>query len=915
MLRIHQSESVAAAKSYYANALKPGDYFIGQDLPGTWHGKTAAMLGLSGEVNKEQFMAMCENRRPDDGGQLNPCDRENRKVGYDITFSAPKSVSILHSVVGDERILEAFVKSVRETMQRIEKEAHVRVRKGGTYEDRKTGNLAWGEFVHFTSRPINGISDPQLHAHCYTFNTSFDAVENRFKAGKFCQIKYEATYYEAVFHSILAEELRELGYGIDNRPFSFEVQGVGAGNIERFSRRKEEIEALAEELGIIGNDKAMDGLGARSRARKEDGKSGMVVRSEWLARLDRTELTFNRPEPVKELTAVEAVDLAIEDCFERRSVMMQRRLIARALQLSLGQCHHREIEKEVDTRRELVTRRHGDFRYTTTEAIIAEEREVLAYLQSTRGTAPKLRENYQPSRNLALDSDQLTAIRRLLDSNDRVFVIEGRAGTGKTTLMREAIRAIEAGGNAVYTFAPTSEAAHRVLKAEGFERSETVQQLLINRELQAEIVGKVVWVDEAGLLSSKEMNRLIHIADAQDARVIFSGDTRQHHSVGRGDALRLVSESGLVQVAYTSKVHRQKKALYRSIVELIAGNQTEKAFARLDEMGAIHEIPDADVWLAAISKEYVESIEAYDSVLVVAPTHAEGRLITDAIRERLFASGKLGCVRISYETLENRNLTCGERKQALNYRIGDVVRFHRSCKDVHSKGDTLRVTEVGLDGYVWAIMDGSDERMLLPLEGAESFNVYRPREIDLGYGDKIRLTANMTAMDGQKLYNGSVYTVVRIDAEANLILDNGARISDGAGTFTHGYVTTSHASQGRTCDKVIISQACDSRVSASLEQFYVSVSRGRHAVSVYTDDKDQLLQHVRDSDLRMSALEFLKMTGRDHDLGKTWRLMEGGVGRDSAQRTKDSELMLMDHEVNRTAPGTEPCLGNGRGER
>ena len=143
------------------------------------------------------------------------------------------------------------------------------------------------------------------------------------------------------FNSILADEIRKLGYGIENKPFSFEVQGLGSGNIERFSRRTQEIESLAAELGISGDDKAKDGLAARTRGPKEVGLSGEKVRKEWLARLDRLQLIYQDPQPVKKLSAQQAVDLAVEESFERRSVILHRRLIATALQLSLGQCSRR----------------------------------------------------------------------------------------------------------------------------------------------------------------------------------------------------------------------------------------------------------------------------------------------------------------------------------------------------------------------------------------------------------------------------------------------------------------------------------------------------------------------------------------------------------------------------------------------
>jgi conjugative relaxase-like TrwC/TraI family protein len=210
MLRIHQTKSVDAAKSYYAKGLREGEYYS-QEGQGTWCGKAAELLGLNGAVTRQQFNALCDNRRPDNGQKLNPRDDLDRKVGYDMTFSAPKSVSIMYEILGDVRILDIFRQAVRETIMSIEDDAHVRVRKNGEMSVRRTSNLVWAEFTHHTSRPVAGLSDPSLHSHCYCFNTSFDREENRFKAGEFFFIKHDATYYEAIFHSKLAMGLRKLG--------------------------------------------------------------------------------------------------------------------------------------------------------------------------------------------------------------------------------------------------------------------------------------------------------------------------------------------------------------------------------------------------------------------------------------------------------------------------------------------------------------------------------------------------------------------------------------------------------------------------------------------------------------------------------------------------------------------------------
>ncbi len=285
MLRISQQASSKDAKRYYATA----DYYSqGQELVGLWGGKAAARLGLSGTVDKFSFDRLCDNLDPRTGEPLTVRTRSDRTVGYDFTFSVPKSVSLLYAMSGDQDILNAFRGAVDETMREMEAEMKTRVRMARLDVDRTTGNMVWAEFIHSTSRPVDGIPDPQLHAHVFVFNTTWDDEEQRWKAGQFRELKRDAPYFQAGFRVRLANRLQDLGFGVERKRDDFEIAGIPRDVLKRFSRRTTLIEKVAEERGIIDPDRKAE-LGAETRENKGEALSTESLRKVWNARLSEQE--------------------------------------------------------------------------------------------------------------------------------------------------------------------------------------------------------------------------------------------------------------------------------------------------------------------------------------------------------------------------------------------------------------------------------------------------------------------------------------------------------------------------------------------------------------------------------------------------------------------------------------------------
>lgn len=865
-----QSSSAKQAKSYFNDSLRRSDYYLDeQELQGCLHGRVAIRLGVENlPTNAVVFQALCDNISPLTGQSLTPRNMANRTVGYDINFHCPKSVSILHALSNDHHVLDAFQTSVHETMRDIEKDAQTRVRKQGQDIDRPTGELIWADFIHQTARPVDGLMpDPHLHAHCFVFNATWDEVEREFKAGQFRDIKRDMPYYQARFHKILSDKLIGLGYRIRRTNTSFEIIGIPERVIDLFSKRTDEIGRIAKELGLNDPEK-LDALGARTRAKKQKGLTMSQLKVEWRRQIHSMGMTGNNdgdqpirfalPQPLPDLTANHCVDHALALRFERASVVQDRRLLETAYRHSLGYITV-SVDQITDAFKgdeRLLHLQEGGKTLCTTQEILAEEQWMVNLARQGLGASQPL---YQQMPDSSLEGEQKDAIRHILTTPDRVSIIGGKAGTGKTTLMKEAVSLIEATGHLVTVVAPTAQAARGVLRDEGFSEAETVAQLLASPALQAALQNAVIWVDEAGLLNTHEMTNLLTLAIRQNARLILSGDTRQHASVARGDALRILNTVAGIQSAHVSRIYRQRTLAYRQAVQALSEGHTRQAFETLHEIGAIKPMDAANPF-ASLANDYVNTLKRGKTTLAIAPTHQDGERVTQAIRAKLREVGKLGRPEFTAAQLVNRNLTQAEKSDARHYRVGQIIQFNQNVPGM-ARG--TRYTVVSADDVTVNIQDDQNSITALPLTLMAKFDVYQLQDIKLSKGDAIRITRNGFDSQKKRLNNGQLLEVTKVQVDGTIMLRNTISkvpytLPNQFGHLAYAHCITSHAAQGKTVDEVFIAQPASSFGATSLNQLYVSVSRARDHVHIYTDDPDGLLTKASEASDRLSALELLK---------------------------------------------------------
>jgi conjugative relaxase-like TrwC/TraI family protein len=558
--------AMSEGKGYSSRHLEHSDYYAeGERVTGVWQGRGARLLGLDGPVKTEDFEALRQGLDPGTNEFLrvrHSADRtavDGTKLAqgrslYDFTISAPKSVSVLAILAGDGQLIEAHRTAVAEALEEAETYAASRVRQGGADEDRPTGNLTLAIYHHDTSREL----DPQLHTHAVAANLTFDGTEGRWKALQASEIYERRAYLSEVYRNALAREVRALGYDIESqrdvkgRDSGFEIRGVPRDLLAKFSQRSrqrdEAIEAFIGQHGRRPTDNEVAVLVRESRADKLAEISTRELREKQLARLAPNEdriLAAARGNAHRMTPSVDSsepsLDHAKEHVFERVSVARDHELLTIALRHGRGRIRLSELKGEISVQ-ESAGRVLRSGREIATEASLERERNMIGCVNRGLNEFEPLAGNHRFVVSDRLRPEQKHAVEFVLRSRDLAVSISGAAGTGKTATLKELRRGLMEAGRAVLAVAPTMSAVEELQKV-GFTDAVTVERVLQDPRIRGGIRGKVIILDEAGMVSARQMASLLRLAEECSLRVVFSGDTKQIRSVEAGDALRILERN------------------------------------------------------------------------------------------------------------------------------------------------------------------------------------------------------------------------------------------------------------------------------------------------------------------------------------------------------------------------------------
>jgi conjugative relaxase-like TrwC/TraI family protein len=890
--------SFTNAKGYFEEHLCVGDYYDeGQRVSGEWFGVGAQRLALSGKVHAEEFLRLCENQHPGTGEKLTQrlktTRREgediaaNRRIFYDFTFSPPKSVSLVALVAGDERILDAHARAVRSALKEFEAFAATRVRAKNSVCDRMTGNFVASLFTHDTSRAL----DPHVHTHCIVFNATFDPKEKRWKALQNHELLRARKFAENAYYHELARELRSFGYGIRNHARGyFQIDGVSDELCNRFSKRHAEIDGALEKLLrekpelAQGNLKDLrENLATAERARKQKDLKRDELRALWDAQLTREERrtlatlqrqSESRPSDASRVSLREAVEWAEEHLFDRHSVVPECHVWQEALGRARGGDFPLSELKGLTDRRGYIRdeARPGE---VTLRDVLLREWEIVRIAKDGAGeriplVAGTVRVNSK------LDDDQRIALEALLGSTNLVSVFRGGAGTGKSFVLRELVAEIRKGGRIAVVLAPQRQQVVDMEKT-GFPSPQTVSSFLKRGELGQ---GAVVLVDEAGQIGGRQMLELMRLVRERKGRLILSGDTRQHGPVEASDALVAIEQHSGVKPVELHRIRRQDPALarnheertqiegYRAAVEAAANGDLPKSFARLEAIGAV--LPcDLGEQADKLADEFLRLTTGGASTVVVSQTWSEVHRVNSKVRDTLKSKGLLGANDTPIQVLDKLDLTNAQKRDERFYPPEAVLVFNQKVRDAEpgAKGKLAGILKSGLLVEVGGKFISVSNRLL------DRISVCLEREIQVSPGDRLHLKANRKLASGPRVTNGELVTVKSVRPDGGVELTDGRVLDASFREFLPGYAVTSYGSQGKTVDYVLFS---DSTIKAATnaQQWYVSISRGRRGVRIFTPDKEQLCENILRSGHRPLALELVGGM-RPLNASPLWRRLQG----------------------------------------
>ncbi|EMQ3955111.1 conjugative relaxase [Escherichia coli] len=863
MMSIAQVRSAGSAGNYYTDK---DNYYVLGSMGERWAGRGAEQLGLQGSVDKDVFTRLLEGRLPDGADLSRMQDGSNKhRPGYDLTFSAPKSVSMMAMLGGDKRLIDAHNQAVDFAVRQVEALASTRVMTDGQSETVLTGNLVMALFNHDTSRD----QEPQLHTHAVVANVTQHNGEwktlSSDKVGKtgFIENVYaNQIAFGRLYREKLKEQVEALGYETEvvGKHGMWEMPGVP---VEAFSGRSQAIrEAVGEDASLKSRDVAA--LDTRKSKQHVDPEVRMA---EWMQTLketgfdirayrdaadQRTEIRTQAPGPASQdgPDVQQAVTQAIAGLSERKVQFTYTDVLARTVGILPPEAGVIERARagidEAISREQLIPldREKGLF---TSGIHVLDELSVRAL---SRDIMKQNRVTVHPEKSVPRTAGYSDAVSVLAQDRPSLAIVSGQGGAaGQRERVAELVMMAREQGREVQIIA-ADRRSQMNLKQDERLSGELItgrRQLL---EGMAFTPGSTVIVDQGEKLSLKETLTLLDGAARHNVQVLIT-DSGQR--TGTGSALMSMKDAGVNTYRWQGGEQRPATIISE---------------------------PDRNVRYARLAGDFAASVKAGEESVAQVSGVREQAILTQSIRSELKTQGVLGHPEVTMTALSPVWLDSRSRYLRDMYRPGMVMeqwnpetRSHdryvidrvpvlntanirdgelRRLSTWEKNPDALalvdnvyhRIAGISRDDGLITLQDAEgNTRLISPREAvAEGVTLYTPDKIRVGTGDRMRFTKS----DRERGYvANSVWTVTAVSGDS-------VTLSDGQQTrvirpgqeraeqhIDLAYAITAHGAQGASETFAIALEGTEGnrKQMAGFESAYVALSRMKQHVQVYTDNR------------------------------------------------------------------------------
>lgn len=883
----------------------------------------------SGRVDAATFENILNGKLPD-GTQVG--EPGKRVLGMDLTFSAPKSVSLLGLVGGDKRLIDANMKAVQATMRFAEKHfAEGRVKDGGAAVPVRTGNLVYALFAHDTSRAL----DPQAHVHAVIANVT-RMPNGDWRSLHNGQLWKNNTVLGSIYNAALRENVEQLGYKVElaGKHGSFEIVGVTKEARSEFSQRREQILERAAALGVT-TPEGMNTVTKDTRDPKINSPEHSALLAQWKERaaaigfnpqalIDQSKMRVEGAHSWKTqgleiagsvhtsiarasaymspnadpllsgrttklgLTVDDRTELAVaggvRHLEQREAAFGVHQLTKAALDQGLPGVTPEGIAARVSAliREEklvpgVTSRDDKQVTMLASAEALATEHSILANIDQGKGKVePLIGADFAAEvlRGAAGDRDlnagQLAAATSIISSPDRIVAIQGIAGAGKSTMLETAATVLKNYGKPVLGLAFQNKMVGDLAEGAGVEARTLASFLMPYERMIAEndraglgaarkaMGGSAVIVDEASMVSNKQMASLTNIANVLGLdKLVLVGDRQQLLSIDAGKSFALTQVRALTTRMLENL--RQRTDEMKTVAALTNRGRASEA---LTVLGA-NVVSTKDRVGETTARWLALPLAERDRTMILTSGRATRGDLNTAIQSGLIAEGTLKGQGRTINVNEHVDRTREDLRHSRLYEPGLRLELWGDEKSLGLKRGEYQITRLLAGGKVQLERDNKkitiDPNKLNPARREDRMTMVATKEIKLHEGDKIRWTGN----DKHRgIHNSAIGRVLAIDGKS-IVVENAdksvVRLNAGDAMLRRidlAYTLNMHMAQGVTTDKAMIVMGSEERFLSNQRLFNVGVTRARDGVIVITDDQTKLARQLdRTTGDKLSAAE------------------------------------------------------------